>query len=64
MKQLTLMPILDGSVFVNDEVINEPVLLSVLNDLHDRHYQLPTQEVERWYFDTVKGLARTPRRYN
>ena len=62
-KQLTLMPILDGSVFVNDEVINDPVLLSVLTDLHDRHYQFPTQEVERWYFDTVKGLSRNPRRH-
>lgn len=63
-KQLTLMPILDGSVFVNDEVINDPVLLSVLTDLHDRNYQFPTQEVERWYFDTVKGLSRTPRRHS
>ena len=62
-KQLTLMPILDGSVFVNDEVINDPVLLSVLTDLHDRKFQFPTHEVERWYFDTVKGLSRTPRRY-
>ena len=60
-KQLTLMPILDGSVFVNDEVINDPVLLSVLTDLHDRNYQFPSQEVERWYFDTVRGLAKNPR---
>ena len=59
-KQLTLMPILDGSVFVNDEVINDPVLLSVLTDLHDRKFQFPSQEVERWYFDTVKGLSRSP----
>ena len=61
-KQLTLMPILDGAVFVNKNVINDPVLLSVLTDIHDRNYQFPTQEVERWYFDTVKGLSRTPRR--
>ena len=33
MKQLTLMPILDGSVFVNSQVVNDPVLLSVLTDL-------------------------------
>ena len=32
------MPILDGSVFVNDEVIDDPVLLSVLTDLHDRKF--------------------------
>ena len=63
-KQLTLMPILDGSVFVNSQVVNDPVLLSVLTDLHDRNYQFPTQEVQRWYFDTVKGLSRTPRRYS
>ena len=63
-KQLTLMPILDGSVFVNSQVVNDPVLLSVLTDLHDRNYQFPTQEVQRWDFDTVKGLSRTPRRYS
>ena len=62
-KQLTLMPILDGAVFVNSQVVNDPVLLSVLTDLHDRNYQFPTQEVERWYFDTVKGLSRNPRRH-
>ena len=60
-KQLTLMPILDGSVFVNSQVVNDPVLLSVLTDIHDRNYQFPTQEVELWYFDTVKGLSRTRR---
>ena len=60
-KQLTLMPILDGSVFVNSQVVNDPVLLSVLTDIHDRNYQFPTQEVERWYFDTVKGLAKDNR---
>jgi hypothetical protein len=61
-KQLTLMPILDGAVQVSPNVINDPVLLSVLTDIHDRNYQFPTHEVERWYFDTVKGLSRTPRR--
>ena len=59
-KQLTLMPILDGSVFVNSQVVNDPVLLSVLTDLHDRNYQFPTQEVERWYFDTVKVSVEIP----
>jgi hypothetical protein len=61
-KQLTLMPLLDGSVMKYTDAVNDPVLLSVLTDLHDRQYQFPSQEVERWYFDTVKGLSRTPRR--
>ena len=61
-KQLTLMPLLDGSVMKYTDAVNDPVLLSVLTDLHDRHYQFPSQEVERWYFDTVKGLSRTSRR--
>ncbi len=65
-KQLTLMPFLDDSVMTDHSImcdaVNDPVLLSVLTDLHDRHYQFPSQEVERWYFDTVKGLSRTPRR--
>lgn len=62
-KQLTLMPLLDGSVMKYTDAVNDPVLLSVLTDLHDRQYQFPSQEVERWYFDTVKGLSRT-RRYD
>ena len=61
-KQLTLMPLLDGSVMKYTDAVNDPVLLSVLTDLHDRQYQFPSQEVERWYFDTVKGLSRTSRR--
>ncbi len=66
-KQLTLMPFLDGAVMTDHSImcdaIHDPVLLSVLTDIHDRNYQFPTQEVERWYFDTVKGLSRT-RRYD
>jgi len=61
-KQLTLMPLLDGSVMKYTDAVNDPVLLSVLTDLHDRQFQFPSQEVERWYFDTVKGLSRTSRR--
>lgn len=61
-KQLTLMPLLDGSVMKYTDAVNDPVLLEVLTDIHDRHYQFPSQEVSRWYFDTVKGLSRTPRR--
>ena len=63
MKQLTLMPILDGNAILNKDALSDPVLLSVLTDIHDRNYQFPTQEVERWYFDTVKGLSRSSRRY-
>ena len=63
-KQLTLMPILDGHVTISKDALPAPVLLSVLTDIHDRNYQFPSQEVERWYFDTVKGLSRTPRRYS
>ena len=63
-KQLTLMPMLDGNVTISKDALTDPVLLSVLTDIHDRNYQFPTQEVERWYFDTVKGLSRTSRRYS
>ena len=63
-KQLTLMPLLDGNAILSKDALSDPVLLSVLTDIHDRHYQFPTQEVERWYFDTVKGLSRTPRRHS
>ena len=62
MKQLTLMPLLDGNAILSKDALSDPVLLSVLTDIHDRNYQFPSQEVERWYFDTVKGLSRT-RRY-
>ena len=61
-KQLTLMPLLDGNAILSKDALSDPVLLSVLTDIHDRNYQFPSQEVERWYFDTVKGLSRT-RRY-
>ena len=63
-KQLTLMPMLDGHVPISKDALTDPVLLSVLTDIHERHYQFPSQEVERWYFDTVKGLSRTSRRYS
>ena len=63
-KQLTLMPMLDGHVTISKDALTDPVLLSVLTDIHERHYQFPSQEVERWYFDTVKGLSRTSKRYS
>ena len=62
-KQLTLMPLLDGNAMLSKDALSDPVLLSVLTDIHDRNYQFPTQEVERWYFDTVKGLSRNSRRH-
>ena len=62
-KQLTLMPLLDGNAILSKDALSDPVLLSVLTDIHDRDYQFPSQEVERWYFDTVKGLSRNPRRH-
>ena len=62
-KQLTLMPMLDGHATISKDALTDPVLLSVLTDIHDRNYQFPSQEVERWYFDTVKGLSRESRRH-
>lgn len=56
------MPMLDGHATISKDALKDPVLLSVLTDIHDRNYQFPSQEVERWYFDTVKGLSRTSRR--
>lgn len=53
---------LDGHATISKDALKDPVLLSVLTDIHDRNYQFPSQEVERWYFDTVKGLSRTSRR--
>ena len=61
-KQLTLMPLLDGNAILSKDALSDPILLSVLTDIHERHYQFPSQEVERWYFDTVKGLSRSSRR--
>ena len=60
-KQLTLIPKLDGHATISKDALTDPVLLSVLTDIHDRNYQFPSQEVERWYFDTVKGLAKDNR---
>ena len=60
-KQLTLMPLLDGPATISKDALTDPVLLSVLTDIHERHYQFPSQEIERWYFDTVKGLAKDNR---
>ena len=55
------MPMLDGHATISKDALTDPVLLSVLTDIHDRNYQFPSQEVERWYFDTVKGLAKDNR---
>ena len=38
-KQLTFMPILDGCVMPNTAALQDPAVLAVLTDLHDRQYK-------------------------
>ena len=39
MKQLSFMPYLNGSVMTNKAALQDPAVLAVLTDLHDRQYK-------------------------
>ena len=41
MKQLTLMPLLDGNAILSKDALSDPVLLSVLTDIHEQKLPIP-----------------------
>ena len=62
-KQLTLMPVLEGKVYINKACLTDAAVMSTLYTFANMtHYDMPCA-TDRFYFNTKTGLSRTPTPY-